>query len=484
MKIPRIFHRIWLGADPMPAEFEAFGKSWEHYHPNWKCRLWSDRNIPPLRNRWVFDQSTSLAARANVLRYEVLLDHGGVYIDTDFECKRNLEPLIREVECFAARQHDGMINNAIIGSTPGHPLIRTIIERLDSEARYTFDEIPSVTQSGPYFFTRIAQNFPGITIFPPELFYPYEWFQRWRKNETYPDAYGVHHWSLSARNSEFPKRRHYYSDRNQQAMSVLIVTCPQDDGLRLKWVLEGLHVQTIVDFEVFVVDMSSSSAVRSIVSDSVRRGLNVELVDKNSWKLRPVFLSNLCNFILPKVNSERLLIIDGDCVPDTDVVETHAKHGSAATAPFGFRRIYSAEKFYNFAHPLDYPGLRINSFQDPRRSSRQLFGDWRDVEGYTLSAPTRGWNLIGGFSEYDDQINFQEAAYQLARCFFRLVPLWGEGYVTQLLSTRHTRQGSSHRNLFVESTSKYSNGTKFRPRPIPPVGEDAQPHNRSRDGQH
>jgi hypothetical protein len=38
---------------------------------------------------------------------------------------------------------------------------------------------------------------PGVTIFGADKFYPYLWDEPERAGDEFPDAYAVHHWSLS-----------------------------------------------------------------------------------------------------------------------------------------------------------------------------------------------------------------------------------------------------------------------------------------------
>ena len=68
-QIPRVFHRIWLGDAPMPEEYVRFGEGWERLHPGWTMRLWTDADLPPLRNQAAFDVATSFAQRADIARY-------------------------------------------------------------------------------------------------------------------------------------------------------------------------------------------------------------------------------------------------------------------------------------------------------------------------------------------------------------------------------------------------------------------------------
>ena len=50
MKIPRIFHQIWLGRQPMPIEFLEWQKTWTSLNPSWTLKLWTEDNLPD--SRW------------------------------------------------------------------------------------------------------------------------------------------------------------------------------------------------------------------------------------------------------------------------------------------------------------------------------------------------------------------------------------------------------------------------------------------------
>jgi mannosyltransferase OCH1-like enzyme len=135
---------------------------------------------------------------ADVARFHILARYGGVYVDTDFECLRPLDRLLKEVSAFAAFQVPGQVNTAILGARPDHPAFRRAAEL----ALETFGRAPLPAATGPPFFTHLVWDFPDVTLFPPELFYPYLWFEPEKKDEQFPRAYAVHHWAMSWRGAE------------------------------------------------------------------------------------------------------------------------------------------------------------------------------------------------------------------------------------------------------------------------------------------
>ena len=193
--IPRIIHRIWLGDGAMPPEHEHYGEGFARLHPGWEQRLWTDEQLAELGiGPQLVGLTRTKSELSNLVRYEVLARHGGVYVDTDVECRKPLDGLLEGVEAFAALELPGRLGTAVLGCAPGHALFA----RAAVEARTTAGIGASSTDAnGPLFFSLLAEQERGLTIFGPELFYPYLWTEPERRDEDFPGAYAVHHWALS-----------------------------------------------------------------------------------------------------------------------------------------------------------------------------------------------------------------------------------------------------------------------------------------------
>lgn len=201
--IPRVIHRVWPGSDAMPEDYRRYGESWARHHPEWEMRLWSDADARELECADAMSRARTYVERSDLIRYEVLRRHGGVYVDTDFESLKPVDPLLEGVTAFAAHPRAGTakIATGIMGCVPGHPAFERAAERVHLA-------VGSVRHggTGPDLMTEIVGEFPDVTVFDAELFYPYHWTELHLRDAEFPGAYGVHHWSL--RFLENLNRRH------------------------------------------------------------------------------------------------------------------------------------------------------------------------------------------------------------------------------------------------------------------------------------
>ena len=197
MKIPRIIHRVWLGQQPLPDRYREFGESWARHHRGWEMRLWTDDRLPELTHPDAYERCRNFAEASDVIRYAVLHRYGGIYTDTDVECRRSLEPLIADAEVFCAWARPGVIGSAVLGSIPSHPAIAKVLAEVSRGA----GRGGQVAGTGPVALTRILKEEPGVTIFGPETFYPFDhWDIPLGPDEARPKldaAYAVHHWDAT-----------------------------------------------------------------------------------------------------------------------------------------------------------------------------------------------------------------------------------------------------------------------------------------------
>jgi glycosyl transferase-like sugar-binding protein len=208
--IPKTFHFVWLGGKRMPAEFVEFRRTWADHHPDWQIAVWDESTLPRLRNQEWFDRAESWSQKVDIASFELLHRHGGIYLDTDFECLKNIEGLLGGVDVFSASEDRVHVCHGIMGCTPGHPLLDRLVGAVEHSILSQPGQSPAVT-TGPHLITKVFKQWIAegnhATVFAPELFYPYHYDEKHRRHETFPDAFAAHHWAGSWLPENQPARR-------------------------------------------------------------------------------------------------------------------------------------------------------------------------------------------------------------------------------------------------------------------------------------
>jgi len=100
-KIPRIIHQSWKDENiPFDVYKKSWIDSWQIYHPGWEKMFWTDvQNAALVKDYYpdFYDFYTSLSPnikKADFCRFLYMHKYGGVYVDLDFICLKNISPLL------------------------------------------------------------------------------------------------------------------------------------------------------------------------------------------------------------------------------------------------------------------------------------------------------------------------------------------------------------------------------------------------------
>ena len=210
-KIPKKIHQIWLGEE-LPEEYKKYGETWKEYHPDWEYKLWTDVDVNDvdIPRRSLYDSITNVAQKSDFLRYHILNQFGGLYVDTDFECIKPFDDLLY-LDFFTGIGYPKKLELYIglIASVPKHPIINHLINHLTT-ARYGGSWRKMFNTTGSYFFTKmflkkVKADTRGVVAFPTDFFYPYP--NNFVRKDPDVDpysyirlcSYAIHHWAVSWR---------------------------------------------------------------------------------------------------------------------------------------------------------------------------------------------------------------------------------------------------------------------------------------------
>ena len=206
----RIIHQIW-DKEEIPEQLLEWSNTWKSFHPNWNYKLWTMNKIDSfMKNEFpdyydFFSNYPTTIQKIDAFRYFMLYKFGGLYVDFDVLCKKNIEHLLEDdctvfqtypdTQTFNMIQTDNrehplrkhfplhllakgyFLTNSLIYSKPEHRFLKRCISHLsesfEESKRYKFTEFDFLNKSsechtdiimstGPGFLTRMFFKYGNI----------------------------------------------------------------------------------------------------------------------------------------------------------------------------------------------------------------------------------------------------------------------------------------------------------------------------------
>lgn len=195
--IPHVFHRIWLD-EPAPEHFEGYWQEFHRLHPEYGFMTWNNSSteaLPFMRCRREFEQAKTWAGKSDVLRYEILYEVGGIYVDADVQPLRPFDDLLEDDRPFIGWEDENLLCPTVMGAPPQHPAIGALLLALPAWFHKYRNAQPN-RQTGPYFVTKHLRGRSDVRLLEPDAFYPVHWSEKRKLGGPYPErSYAVHHWA-------------------------------------------------------------------------------------------------------------------------------------------------------------------------------------------------------------------------------------------------------------------------------------------------
>ena len=211
--IPKIIHYCWFSDDKKPALIRKCIRSWKKHLPDYEIRCW-DGNSFDFNSLDFTREAMSVkkyAGAADYVRLHALYNYGGIYLDSDVELFKSLDPFL-DNEFFSGTDrticgnvYKDFIDAGIIGSQKGNPFLRECMEYyenkhfINSDGKYDIDVIMA-----PEIYTRQAYKYGflngdneqilsnGIHIYPRSILANGDYIYN-HHNIDYKSITAVHH---------------------------------------------------------------------------------------------------------------------------------------------------------------------------------------------------------------------------------------------------------------------------------------------------
>lgn len=216
MTVPRRLHQIWVG-NPIPrAQRDLVEHNRLLLGPSWEVRLWGNADITKENFPHTFayiQKAMRIGKRrgkvlwaqiSDLMRYEILYHHGGIYMDAGIQLVRPLDPLVERAnrdgkKLIVANQDYGQacnpldcgyryrgvwrsyVSNSFIGSVPrgvhmGRAMDPTRLDKVD------LTDTQVDWHTGPTFLRSLFRRGKSVMVVPSNRIYPFNWWQVTRRD--------------------------------------------------------------------------------------------------------------------------------------------------------------------------------------------------------------------------------------------------------------------------------------------------------------
>ena len=196
-KIPKIIHQLWIGPKPPPTKFMD---TWKNIHEplGFQYIRWTEAELQKrgFRTRLAnkINEIEEINGKADIIRWELLYEYGGVFVDADSICIKPFTYLIEKYKAFAgyeneqvraagwAKDHDDvlasthpLIATGTMAFPPKHELPRLAIEWIkNNPVTYRETQQRAWRTVGPGLLTRLyfSRKWKDINMLPSYYFLP------------------------------------------------------------------------------------------------------------------------------------------------------------------------------------------------------------------------------------------------------------------------------------------------------------------------
>jgi len=176
--IPKVLHIIWIGDETLRPDNCI--ETWRSLNPTWQVVIWGNDSLRDkswINGRHMSEMSErELNGVADMMRWEILYEQGGVVVDADSICIRSLDDHLLDCDAFACWESEmarpGLIAAGYFGSKPKNSFLGQII--LDIHHEDTVINRMAWETVGPLRLTESFRKYRyhHLRIYPSHYFIP------------------------------------------------------------------------------------------------------------------------------------------------------------------------------------------------------------------------------------------------------------------------------------------------------------------------
>ena len=212
--IPKIIHYCWFGRGEMPKLMKKCLKSWKKYCPDWKIVRWDEDSFDVNSTVWTKQAyaSKKYAFVADYVRVRALVEQGGVYLDTDQELIKPLDPFLKH-SAFLGFLDRVNVSAGVMGAEQGNPVMTQLLRYYEGRSFLTADGAMDIKPNTNWMTDILLeqglklddsfQQLKDVAVYPQTYFCPTSCVSP--ENLRSRHTVALHHWAMTWRTEKAKK---------------------------------------------------------------------------------------------------------------------------------------------------------------------------------------------------------------------------------------------------------------------------------------
>lgn len=209
-QIPKIIHYCWFGGKEKPEFVEKCIASWKKFLPDYELKEWNETNfdvniVPYTKQGYELKKYSFIT---DYVRYWVLYEYGGIYLDTDVEIVKPMDEILSKIS-FIGREDlkiKPSVNSGLgMGAIKGLPVMKDFMEIMGRVEAIlpdgTINPKIQVDYMTEYLLAKGLKKHNKIQTINDLIIYPKEYFcpdyLGDGKYKLTKNTYSIHHYAAS-----------------------------------------------------------------------------------------------------------------------------------------------------------------------------------------------------------------------------------------------------------------------------------------------
>lgn len=180
--IPKIIHYCWFGRGEYPEKIKECIESWKKLDGEYELMLWNEDTYDISKYSFINEayEAKKYAFVSDMVRFDVLLRYGGIYLDTDIEIVKKFDEILSKGVVLSGDE-SGNLDGGFMAGEQGHSFFKNMLSMYERmhfikpDGSYNQVVINYWMQEllRKHGFTKVYRKIileDGISIYPMEYF--------------------------------------------------------------------------------------------------------------------------------------------------------------------------------------------------------------------------------------------------------------------------------------------------------------------------